>query len=268
MPKLGYIGGYGHSGSTLLEYLMTGCPSIVAFGEVVNSLNLPGDRQCTCGRSAKDCWFWGYFLRVRSSNSTAFSHAALIDVLLGKIADHYGAAIDSSKTAWGRGFMPFKLRRRLGEDFLLIHLVRDPRGVCWSNIQRAGRKIKYGPQLNKTLECCSTVLGWWVANLSCEAFNLIYPAQYIRIRYEDFSNFPQEVLDVLFDKLLPIGYFAKVKGGASHNRHQLYGNRIRRRRLSLLDVKEDTSWKSEMPSIYRWLVLIISFPLRQKYNYY
>ena len=36
MAKLVYIGGYGQSGSTLFEYLMTANPDAVACGEIVN----------------------------------------------------------------------------------------------------------------------------------------------------------------------------------------------------------------------------------------
>ena len=37
VTKLVYIGGYGHSGTTLLEYLMTGSPAVIACGEVGSS---------------------------------------------------------------------------------------------------------------------------------------------------------------------------------------------------------------------------------------
>jgi hypothetical protein len=33
----------------------------------------------------------------------------------------------------------FRLRKHLGDDFVLVHLVRDPRAVCWS-ILRTLRK--------------------------------------------------------------------------------------------------------------------------------
>ena len=38
MTKLVYIGGYGHSGSTLLEYLLAASPETVACGEVASVL--------------------------------------------------------------------------------------------------------------------------------------------------------------------------------------------------------------------------------------
>jgi hypothetical protein len=38
VTKLVYIGGYGHSGSTLLEYLLAASPKVVACGEVASVL--------------------------------------------------------------------------------------------------------------------------------------------------------------------------------------------------------------------------------------
>jgi hypothetical protein len=267
MPKLTYIGGYGHSGSTILEYMMTINPEIVAFGEVVNSRNEANYRRCTCGRPAKDCSVWGFLFNDHSSNRTSLSHTGIVEVLLERSLEDYAVGVDSSKTAWGTVTMPFRLRRRLREDFLLIHLVRDPRGVCWSNIQRAGRKNQSLSQLTKALECCLTSIGWLVANLSCEAFNLMYPAQYICVRYEDFSQMPEKILIKLFNRLLPsISMLRGSEGNA--NRHQLHGNRVRRQLLSISDVKEDIEWKVQMPFAYRWLALRLSAPLRRKYGYF
>jgi hypothetical protein len=45
-----YIGGYGHSGSTLLEYLLAASPEIVACGEVSSVLRERGrQRPLTAG---------------------------------------------------------------------------------------------------------------------------------------------------------------------------------------------------------------------------
>ena len=63
MTKLIYIGGYGHSGSTLLEYLMAGSPAVLACGEVVSSIcerdSKKKEKICSCGRAADMCPVWG-----------------------------------------------------------------------------------------------------------------------------------------------------------------------------------------------------------------
>ena len=46
MPRVIYIGGYGHSGSTLLESLLTASPDVIGCGEVVGALyNLHTQRE-------------------------------------------------------------------------------------------------------------------------------------------------------------------------------------------------------------------------------
>jgi hypothetical protein len=45
VTKLIYIGGYGHSGSTLLEYLLAASPEIVACGEVSSVLHQRGRKE-------------------------------------------------------------------------------------------------------------------------------------------------------------------------------------------------------------------------------
>ena len=62
VAKLVYIGGYGRSGSTLLEYLLTTSPEVVACGEVERHLRRFGRYKiCTCGRRLKKCPVWGAF---------------------------------------------------------------------------------------------------------------------------------------------------------------------------------------------------------------
>lgn len=61
MTDLIYNGGYGRSGSTLLESLLTTRPHVPACGEVVSCLRNRIDRGCTCSKSRKDCEIWGPF---------------------------------------------------------------------------------------------------------------------------------------------------------------------------------------------------------------
>jgi len=127
-----YIGGYGRSGSTLLESLLTTRPDILACGEVVSCFRDCADRGCTCGKSPRDCDVWGPFYQA-PNGPRGMSHAALTLALLDRASDRYAFLVDSSKTAWGSLAAPFTLRRSLRDRFHLVHVVRDPRAVCWSN---------------------------------------------------------------------------------------------------------------------------------------
>lgn len=283
MTKLVYIGGYGQSGSTLFECLMTANRDVLACGEIVNGCRkrIKGRQElkCSCGRLRNDCPVWSAFNET-SATSSFWTHEALVMTLLGHIGSQYAILSDSSKTAWGSITSPFRLRLRLGGDLYLLHLVRDPRAVCWSTVRlvkrRRTKRWRAKPrgeswsarQLARPLpRYLRTAFGWWIANASCEVFGWLYPDQYMRINYERFACAPQPVLQALFKKISPATDFQLAEIGIDDNRHQLYGNRMRRHRLRFSDVRPDTGWQSEMPRVYRRLVSALTWPLRVKYGY-
>ena len=261
--QLIYIGGYGRSGSTLLEQLMTLHPGVAACGEVARAARrgFKRKRQCTCGRTALECSVWRHAKQPRKSHN--LTHADLVMLLLDRLATGYVAMVDSSKTAWGTAMTPFKLRRRLGKDFHLIHIVRDPRAVCWSTM-RAPTKRMWARHARMP-RFFVTLLGWWAANLACETFRWRYPDQYVRIRYEDLVKSPTQTLRTAFETLPTAS--TSNSDVATDNRHQLYGNRTRYQSLSLADVSDDRAWLMEMPRLYRALALPLSWPLSKRYGY-
>jgi hypothetical protein len=262
MTKLVYIGGYGHSGSTLVEYLLTGCPEVVACGEVASVIrDRLKKKHCTCGRRTEECPVWS---RVLASDAPlpGKSHEALTLSLLEGVGGDI--MVDSTKTALNHASAPFRLRRALGEDFLLVHLVRDPRAVSWSAIKKTERRKL---TVNRPLHCARVALAWSAANLACEIFGGFYPKQYLRLRYEDFVAAPRATLDRLLQRTVPGAKWYAETLGVTDNRHQLYGNRMRARPLTLADVKEDRAWLTDMPASYRRLVSPLSFIVRRRYNY-
>lgn len=270
LTKLIYIGGYGHSGSTLLEYLMTGSPAVLACGEVTSCVRAGAvrHRKCSCGREAEKCPVWGVFYSP-SNDPVFWTHARLLHTLRQEVGANYLAIIDSSKTAWGSLSMPFRLKRQFGSEFMLVHLVRDPAAVCWSILKQKNRKAnRKGRSVPHYFFRCSwMVVAWYLANLSCEVFGLIYPRHYVRVRYEDLTHSPAEKLRTLFERLLPDGRWHSGDAGARDNRHQLHGNKVRLRQITIDDVKEDLKWKLEMPPQYSRIVGPLSYLLRLRYGY-
>jgi hypothetical protein len=264
MTKLIYVGGYGHSGSTLLEYLLTGCTELVACGEVASVIR---DRlkkiQCTCGRRSEACPIWSEVLSPGATVSEK-THEALTLALLGRAGKRYDLMVDSTKTALGHALAPFRLVRALGQDFLLVHLVRDPRAVAWSAIKKTERR---NMTVNRPLYCARVALAWSAANLACETFGLCHPKQYLRLRYEDFVAAPRATVEGILQRVSPGAKWHPETLGVTDNRHQLYGNRMRGKPLTLGDVKLDRAWETELPASYRRLVSPLSAILRARYGY-
>lgn len=267
MAKLVYIGGFGRSGSTLLEYLLTCDPQVVACGEVArHARRLRTRRSCTCGRPAAECPVWGPF-QVKHKGGNPLDRRALTLAILKQVAPKYATMVDSSKTAWGSTLMPFRFRRDLGPNFLLVHLVRDPRAVCWSTI-RSLVKAEDGSRPSSPLgRCLQTTIGWTAANLACDIFGWLHPKNYLRVRYEDLVNAPQQVIGEIFATLSLQSHAALDQAGTRDNRHQLYGNAVRFRPSSLSTLREDAAWKGAMPKAYRRLAAL-SWPLAARYGYF
>jgi hypothetical protein len=266
VAKLIYIGGYGRSGSTLLEYLLTTHPSVVGCGEVERHLRrFASNKLCTCGKLAKRCPVWKAF-RHKSGRIEGWDHKQLTLALLDRVSRRYAAMIDSSKTAWGSASIPFQLCRSLGPDFLLVHIVRDPRGVVWSAMKPRSRPHK-GRHDSSLKAALRSMAGWVGANLACEVFGLRHPENYLRLRYEDLVPQPREGIGQILERvsLQPPSHLDPEVD--RHNRHQLYGNAMRFRPLSLASIREDTAWKAEMPNGYQRLVGSLCSPLLRRYGY-
>jgi hypothetical protein len=267
VTTLVYIGGYGRSGSTLLEYLLTASAEVVACGEVATVVRRGSHtkRNCTCGRKAKQCPVWQFLDPRASAVRIDWRHVDLSLALLKRFSNRYTLMIDSSKTSWDAAGAPFSLQHRLGRDFYFVHIVRDPRAVCWSAIRRSNRRAS--GITNHVLRSAWTTLGWWAANLTCEAFRRLHPKQYLRIHYEDLARSPRSELQRLFERMSLGPEMDITAPGGNDNRHQLYGNRMRHQQVTLADVAEDASWKAEMPATDRRIVSCLSWPLRWRYGY-
>ncbi|MEM7399317.1 MAG: sulfotransferase [Pseudomonadota bacterium] len=271
MTKLLYIGGYGRSGTTLLETLVASAPDAVCCGEVVIAAVRQKATRCSCGKLREECPVWGSLINPQRPPGT-WTHQELTLALLEHVKNAYGILVDSSKTAWGSLSAPFAFRERLGDDFALVHVVRDPRGVSWSRVagrrRRRGRFLPYIENSPRRFAWHGrTLIGWWAANLACEWFGRRYPNQYICVRYEDLANAPEETLRSVFARL-KLGPGPKLDGSKTHNnRHQLFGNRVRFQPPAPSEIRADTRWQHEMKSTDRWMISALSWPLRRRYNY-
>jgi hypothetical protein len=143
------------------------------------------------------------------------------------VSDDYPVLVDFSKTAWHSAAVPFGLRRRLGEDFKLVHIVRDPRAVCWSALKRTERKGKARRVGLCVAPSPRSVGGPPTSPESSSAL----------LGYEDVVRFPREAVNIPFMRFLLESECQFKTLGTGANRHQLYGNRMRSRPLSLYEIE-------------------------------
>jgi hypothetical protein len=162
-----YIGGYGRSGSTVLDRVLGALPGAISVGEIrsIWGAVLREDRLCACGRPFSACPFWtevgerafgGWTSptarRAHHAHSQVDRHRHLPQLLSGKgsssfaadeavftdaLADLYRAVaetggadvvVDASKYPVYAAI----LRRVPGVDLRVVHLIRDARGAAYS----------------------------------------------------------------------------------------------------------------------------------------
>ncbi|MDQ3946227.1 MAG: sulfotransferase, partial [Actinomycetota bacterium] len=205
--KVLYIGGFGRSGSTLVERILGQIPGFCSAGEVVFiwQRGLVENQLCGCGAAFSDCDFWtrvgktafGGWDHVDGAEMVALQHQvdrnryipAMVAPRLrpGAVAafERYTDAlsrlyrgirevsgdrvvIDASKHA----STAYLLRKVRGLDLRVVHLVRDARGVAYSwtkEVKRPEVADGYMPVYRPS----SSGLQWLTYNLLFDAFGVL-----------------------------------------------------------------------------------------------
>ena len=297
-----YIGGWGRSGSTLLERMLAELPGFVCVGEVreIWQRSLMENRPCGCGAAFRDCPFWievgrsaygGWdrvdlqeVHRLRYRLDRGFGVPRLLSPATGAdlrryvgwlrplyraIAEVSGASvvIDSSKLPTHAMI----LRRIPDLDVRLLHLVRDSRGVAWSWQKRVQSAVAEGEA--RFLYRYSAI----GSSLRYDFYNALTAGlrrtgmPYLRMRYEDLVADPTRRLEAIgrfVDAPVSPPDLRFVADGAVqlHTSHTLDGNPIRFS-VGAVPLRLDDEWRRLMPRSDRFWVGALTAPLLSSYGY-
>lgn len=262
---IAYIGGYGRSGSTLLEWLMCCHDAVWGLGEAgrLSIESLKRDSQCTCGAAVRDCPVW-QALCEDGMDTRNWSHLDIIERVLRPLPAEARVIVDGSKTASHPMFFPFLARRRFGKRFVMVHITRHPCGVLWSMLKGNNKKMEAkiaekGNLLLRMTKLCRMLYGWSSANLSALIFGVLYRDSYLRVSYEELATDPGPVISRVLQRF-DLHDVDIDRAPIAANRHQLFGNRMR---LSgNLHVNLDESWKHSLKWHYRFVCMVITAPMR------
>jgi hypothetical protein len=294
-----YIIGAGRSGSTFLDAVLGMHPEVVATGELryFASLQDGGPRRCACGQLVADCPFWQAAVRlwtdrdgpqvveewVQSRNryerlrgiprlltDLAFrpskwrSYARSTYRLVASVREAGGGRIvaDSSKSPV-RAYLLTKVE---GLQVVMLHLVRDPRGVAWSRM-KATRTSADRPRPRALWRAVCTSLDWILVNLLAE--RAVRRARACtRFRYEDLALAPAEILAEI-GRLLELDFDSVAgsvaAGHAIGYQHVVDGNPRRLGGPAALIF--DQEWRSAEPAWLERLVWTLAAPLARRYGY-
>jgi Sulfotransferase family len=297
-----FLGGFGRSGTTLVERLLGELPGMCALGEVVHlwQRDVRDDERCGCGARFSGCYFWrrvgdlafnGWSNvdvdRVRAlrdavertrhiprlaSASTAADEVREYASYYGRVyaaaAETAGArvVIDSSK----HSALAHVLRWADDVDLRVAHVVRDARGVAYSWTKTVARPETDGADQMTRYSPGRSALLW---NAHNAAFGLLARrgVPVLRIRYEEFLADPRAGLIRLADFAgvpLQPGDLEFLRHGHADLQvgHSAAGNPMRFT-VGRLPLRRDDAWVAALPRAQRRLVGAVCGPLLRAYGY-
>jgi hypothetical protein len=301
-----YLGGFGRSGSTLLERSVGELADACAVGELVHlwERSLGKNEPCSCGKPFRECPFWTQVGQIAFGGWETFDldralglkfavdrnrhlprlllpvgrfrrqlreYVALYDAIYRAVAEVSGArlVVDSSKHA----SLAFCLRKASDSGLRVAHVVRDSPAVVYS-----WTKVVARPEVSDDAGNADAVMArytprraalWWnVYNLMFTVIGLTgVPLR--RVRYEDFMRAPVDTvqgLAVWAGSAADPGDYLSDTSIRLSAGHTVAGNPMRFR-TGEIALRRDQEWASAMSPALQRQVRAWTFPFRWRYGY-
>jgi hypothetical protein len=228
-----FVGGFGRSGSTLLERVLGELPGVCALGEVMQLwARLRRDDRCSCGAGLSGCDFWrgvgdkafGGWHRLDIDRVLALQQAverlrhlpamaaprlsSRRQALVTEYADCYHRVYEAAASMTGapvivdsskRPALAYCLRHVPGPELRIVQLVRDPRGVAYSWTKQVAQPAGDGAAMMPRYHPATSACYWSAFNA---AFGLLRlpvaggrrPVPIHLLRYEDLLADPRWVV--------------------------------------------------------------------------
>lgn len=259
---------------------MSGHSKIIGVGELdcfsTKEKNLK-TTNCTCGKSVSNCPFWNcveenvdcpegiavyrkkldfllnrekYVFNNKKKNIVNIrKYLKLNERIYENILKCSGKKIvfDSSKEVNRAELL--LLSNKL--DIILLHLIRDGRGVMWSY------KRKYGGTF-------SPMWRWLGLNLKCEMVKRRNRVETIFLKYEDLVRNPKKELEEIL-KRVGLNFESQMLNFRDVEQHQIGGNRVRFR--DDRNLREDLSWRKNLSLVDKLTFDLFAGWLNKIYGY-
>ncbi len=219
MRQIVYIAGYGRSGSTIVERMLSANEKIIGLGELAY-INDSNYADLLWPKAAQD-QFWREGECILRLHDNELRHASLLQLrnesvvwsflkmliffsteylifqhgfftrLSSIVPDKIEYIIDSSKTARDRFGRPHALAASTGMPVKMIHLVRDPRG-CLASIRKGSNNEMEGlPFGSRKALTIRVYVGWFLSNISALIYSKRYGVDYyLAVQFEALLSDP------------------------------------------------------------------------------
>ena len=259
-----FISSMTHSGSTLLNIILGGHKQLIGLGEVFQLIcdRTKGlylfeklDDQCSCGAQIKECSFWGEVANRLSENCPE-NVLERYDIVQDVFSQQFGSdkvIVDSSK----RLSYAKLLNSHDSVNVKMIHLVKDVRAYCISQIDLAVRKDKKFKKRNPYRH----MREWYKDNQAMYEFFQTENVPVFRLGYEELSLYPEKMVSLL-SKNLDIHFDGSMLELLPSNNHIAHGNRMSQQKEKSAKIHYDNRW------FYRseWMLPFLLLPKVSKLN--
>lgn len=256
-PKIIFIAGASHSGSTLLDLMLNAHPEIASVGELKQlgryarfARKRGRIPQCTCGApSLGECPFWvsvGTFMQAATGQSLGElnvedyedvqsfdrDNVVLFDAI--SAAAHKRYIVDSSKNS-------DRLERLIANpalDVFPIFLLRDPKGQICSSLRKKETNSWLGKNTSGLIRLIANYVG-----TNRRIYRLVKHRPHAAIHYEELARHPERTLSALMQQL-GLAFHPRQLQWAVQERHNISGNRMRFGASSELEL--DEHWRDEL----------------------
>ncbi|MEM6696379.1 MAG: sulfotransferase [Pseudomonadota bacterium] len=257
-----FIAGAGHSGSTLLERLVSGARGHLGLGEVYQLIDQRnpirhslGLHRCSCGVAIDACRFWTAAIAALSQvehASEAARYAALADHLI-DAAPRGSVLIDSSKSP--RALMHLVASGRF--EIKVLHLVRDIR--AWLIAQKRADRRNDIATLPQNIRRYGTFKGarryalrsslarawhWKVTQQTVRRVIARHSLPHLPVSYERLCFAPDRVageIGAFLGTTIP----PYAAGAVCDDSHSIFGNRMRFDPAKLSQITYDYGWLAD-----------------------
>lgn len=258
--KLVSIAAYDRSGTTFLGGLLNEYENTFYIGELDQGFSLLTNKDktlCTCGANIEDCEVWANL--NKQFNGEKNKTQVVYDYIHSKTKA--SIIIDSSKQL----NQVTQNNAHNQQNQVLIHLIRNPKGVIHSRMKTTKRLLKKQmhpkPFLGNqtTLLLVMDSLDWCYRNIRLEQYKK--QRKHISVIYENLdTKYNSHILPFLKENVNLI-----LDNKEEAVPHILGGNINRYNGIG--DIKIDYSWKEGLSSFQKFTVDLITFPVRKFYDY-
>ncbi|ACJ28362.1 Sulfotransferase protein, putative [Shewanella piezotolerans WP3] len=272
-----YISGYGRSGSTVLDTLLTNFDGLEGIGEATNLFDcIHNNEYCSCGEPILECEYWKPFFKEYNGKINKLAiETRKYEGLRGLFKKSYNSIydqfwtnyfksnsnvdiVDSSKIS-RKTFMRPIIFKRLGVNVTIVHLYKNSDLLLQSLLKGSNKDLNKGVKVEGIphIFLLRSFVGAFFANLFTCLIGRFFSNGYKFIEYEEIVVDCDTFLVNHFGLNSSLVDLENLNCG-----HGVSGNRVRKKSKSISLRKSNGNISLTLPIFYKYLfrVLVIFKP--------